>query len=726
MVAMADLVIISNRLPVSVRKTGKNIEIYLSSGGLATGMRGYTKRRGTKWIGWPGLPSDNLTNADKQKIAEKLKAKHCYPVFLTKQQIELYYNGYSNSVLWPLCHDMPVKTGDNERNWQAYQSVNRLFADRALELSKPGSTLWVHDYQLLLVPQFLRQERPNDRIGFFLHIPFPAADSFTANKHAGKLLGGMLGADLVGLHTAGYGRNFLDSCQRLELGTITRDQILLPTRAVKVADFPMGIDYFKFSRAAKQRKVQAEYRKMKDKYHGMQLIATVDRLDPAKGLAERLEAYEKLLEANPNLHGKVIMAMLVIPSREGIAEYQRLKNRIEELVTRINDHFGTEDWQPVEYMYRTMEFEELSALYRRADVAFIAPLRDGMNLVAKEYLASQHGANGVLILSETAGAASELQDAIQVDPAKPRTLVGGLQRALTLPKTELRRRTGTMRRHLQRFTVDRWADSFMSELQRPHGIRLPQTRTLNEERAQELIVAYQTARRRLLLLDYDGVMRSFVRNPSEAKPTREVLAMLRRLGRDKSTDVVLVSGRSRANLQDWFGKLPVALAADHGAVFRRKGGKNWHKITSSSGEWRRPVAVLLRYYADQTPGALVEQKDWAVVWHYRGASPYLAQKHLVALRRILKPICKEYGLQVIEGNKVFEVRPADVNKGRVAQEWLIHDYDFVLATGDDTTDEDTFAALPPGAYSIKVGRGPTLARYRLPNVIAALGLLERL
>ncbi len=365
-------------------------------------------------------------------------------------------------------------------------------------------------------------------------------------------------------------------------------------------------------------------------------------------------------------------------------------------------------------------------MYQRADVAFIAPLRDGMNLVAKEYLASQQRRNGVLVLSKTAGAAEELTQAIHVDPTKPATLVSGLQRALTLPKEELRQRTHTMRRHLRQFTVQRWAERFVHELQRPQTVSPIRTHPLNDARQQKLISAYRSTQRRLLLLDYDGTLRTFERTPEAAQPSRELIALLQQLGNTAGTDVVIVSGRSKADLTAWFGHLPVALAAEHGALFRRKGGHNWHKTSSSDLKWRHPAAVIPRHYADQTSGVLMEQKEWSVAWHYRAASPYQAQKNLVAIRRLLKPFAKRSGLQIVEGNKVLEVRPTDVYKGRVVQEWLTHDYDFVLAMGDDTTDEDMFAAMPPGSYTIKIGHGLTMARFRLPNVAAGVNLLSDL
>jgi trehalose 6-phosphate synthase/phosphatase len=723
---MPNLVIVSNRLPVSIKKTGTSIEVYPSSGGLATGLSSYTKRRGTKWIGWPGLPSDDLSEADKIKVAKQLKKYRCYPVFLTKKQIDEFYNGYSNSVLWPLFHELPIHTGDNQANWDAYRSVNQQFATTTLQLSEPGSTIWVHDYQLLLTPQMLRAERPNDQVGFFLHIPFPKQEVFTPSKHAAKLLAGMLGADLVGFHTSVYTQNFLDGCTELNFGSQNGRQILLQNRTVLATDFPMGIDYGKFARASKQRKVRSEYKRLQRKYAGKKVIATVDRLDPTKGFVERLEAYQELLGTNTHLHGGIVMVMLAIPSRGDIIEYQKLKQRVEELIAAINTEFGNQSWQPIEYMYQTLPFEELSALYQRADIAFVAPVRDGMNLVAKEYLASQPDQKGILVLSETAGAAQELKDAIQVNPAQPKTLVRGLSRALALPTIELQRRTGTMQRHLSKFTVQNWADTFIDSLQKPRTIHKIRVQNMTGKVENELLSAYSHAQSRLLLLDYDGVLRSFTRDPAEAKPTPDVLETLRRLGADTKNDVMVVSGRSRTDLSNWFGDLPIALAAEHGALIRRKGGKNWHKTSGSGLDWQHQILDILEYYAEQTPGASVEQKEWALVWHYRTASPYYTQKHLVTLRRLLKPIVKKHSLEILEGNKILEVRPKDISKRRAAQEWLVHDHDFVLALGDDVTDEDMFTAMPPQAYSIKVGRGQTAARFRLKSVTEVVRLLSKL
>ncbi len=722
----ASLVIVSNRLPVSVKKVDGKLEFYPSVGGLATGLSSYANKPGSKWIGWPGLPSDDLTDSEKRQITRELRKHRCYPVHLSQAQLDDYYNGYSNSVLWPLFHNLEVKVGDTPRNWRAYQEVNQLFADEMLAVSKPGSDVWVHDYQLLLLPAMLRLERPKERIGFFLHIPFPDTKTFGTTKHARELLRGMLGADLVGLHTMSYVEAFLESCRNHHLGIIETKTVTLPNRVVRVTNFPISIDYGKFAKAVKLRAVKRERRKMAWKYRGKKVIVTVDRLDPTKGLAERLIAYKELLQKNPNLHGKVVMVMLAVPSRTDIEEYKRLKIRVEGLVAEINKKFGTLRWQPVEYMYESWPFERLAALYQRADVAFIAPIRDGMNLVAKEYLASRPKHDGVLILSETAGAAEELQDAILVDPARPATLVAGLTKALTMPRSELRRRTTGMQKHLQKFDIQKWADTFVETLQKHVPSPLPSTRSLGKTVQQEIVSKYHQAGKRLLLLDYDGVLRTFAKNPDTATPSARVLKMLERFGSDPQNDVAIISGRSKQDLEDWFGHLPVALAAEHGALFRRNGGKNWHRTSSASRAWKKDITALFEYYSSVTPGASVEQKEWAVVWHYRAASPYYSQKHLVAIKRLLKPIVKSAHLVVHDGNKVLEVHPGDIGKGHVVREWLIQDHDFILAIGDDVTDENMFAALPAEAYSIKVGHGVTEARLRTKGVDEVLDMLGQL
>ena len=724
---MPSLVIVSNRLPVSVKKVDGKLVYFPSVGGLSSALASYTKSGRNKWIGWPGMASDELTKEEMADITRHLKKQNCYPVFLTQKQLNGFYNGYSNSVLWPLFHNLPVTTGDNETNWKAYKAVNKLYAEETLRLAKPTDNLWIHDYQLLLMPEMVRVAWPKSQIGFFLHIPFPESKTFSATKRSRELIRGVLGSGLIGMHTSSYVDNFLDTVRHAQIGLVAPNKVALSTRIVRVADLPIGINYERFAEAGKSLEVTLEYNKLLWKYRGKKVILTIDRLDPSKGLVERLEAYKTLLEQNPDLHEKVVFVMQAMPSRTEIAVYQKLRVTLDNLVEEINARFSTPTWQPVEPIYSAKPFAEYAALFRRADVAFIAPIRDGMNLVAKEYLASRPKGDGVLVLSETAGAAEELKDALLVNPSLPETLVDGLKSALSMKPADFIKRTRKMQRYLKKNTVDKWATTFIETLEKPlPAPQLQLTRPLDVYRTKSLVYDYHQSRKRLLLFDYDGTLQPIVKHPEDAKPSRQTLAMLKRLGSDKRNEVVIISGRDRTVLDLWVKDLPVTLVAEHGAYIKRRGAKTWHKTHYTNSNWKNEVEKLFNDYAHETPGVMIEHKEWAIVWHYRNASPFYAQKNLVALRRLLKPVIKKERLVLKEGKKALEVHHLDISKSHITQEWLLNDQDFVLAIGDDATDEDMFVILPPESYSIKVGRGRSAANYRLPDPTAVHALLRKL
>lgn len=736
------IVIVSNRLPISIKKTDKGLEFYPSVGGLATGLAAYVNDKRNKWIGWPGIPSDNLTKSEREQIAVELRKSNCYPVFLTQKQLDDYYNGYSNSILWPAFHDLPVRAEALEHHdkwWKSYRSVNSAFAGVVLALSDNNSTIWVHDYQLLSLPLMLRAVRPRAKVGFFLHIPFPGLKSFKAIPSAKQLLSGILGSDLVGMHTKRYTENFLKACAELTRDAVampsarsTSGQVIHGTHITQVTDFPMGIDYDRFTKARELSAVKREYRKHQRKYAGMRVILTVDRLDPTKGLVERLQAYQTFLRQNKSIHGKVIMVMLAVPSRTEIEEYKELKEHVEQLVKEITDQFGTTRWKPIDYLYTSMPVEWVTALYQVADVAFITPIRDGMNLVAKEYIASRPHRDGVLILSSTAGAAQELTDALLVNPKRPETLVEALNKAIHMPKRELRQRISRMHSHISTHTVQNWAKTFMGTLQKPlPGTSRRMARSLTRDRRQDIYDSLRRARHPVILLDYDGVLAPHVVNPAKAAPTSAIMATLQKLSAIPNLDMAIISGRSKDDLLTWLGDLPVPLVSEHGASIRS--GKNWKRLTRTSPKWQHDVEPILEKYAANTPGAHVEAKDYSLVWHYRGASPYYAQKHLVILRKTLKRYIATYGLEMHAGDKILEIKPADVNKGAAAAR-LVNDWsttargpiDFILCIGDDYTDEDMFEILPANAYTIKVGRGQTAARLRVKTAAEAQQLLHKL
>jgi trehalose 6-phosphate synthase/phosphatase len=723
---MSQVIIVSNRLPVSVKRENGKLTFSPSIGGLATGLSSYIEDRKNRWIGWPGIASDDLSERDKRKIIARLARHNCVPVFLTQKQIEDFYNGYSNSLLWPLFHDLPFRDSNQARHrqwWQAYRRVNNSFAEAVINIAGSNDRIWVHDYQLLLVPDMLRNQLPRTNIGFFLHIPFPGPKTLPRLNEYKKLLRGVLGADLVGFHTSGYVNAFLENCAAARVGTVGEHQILLNDRVTRVAEFPMGIDYEKYASANKSRVVKAAIRRFKRRYRGLKVIAAVDRLDPSKGLVERLQAYRELLKREPKLRGKVIFSMIAAPSRTDIPAYQKLARRLDELVAEINKAYGRRGWQPVDYMNSAQPFEEVTALFAVADVAFIAPLRDGMNLAAKEFVASKRK-HGMLILSETAGAAEELQDALIVNPLRPESLVNALQQALTMPKRELRSRLKNMQRYLAGHTVQNWAKTFVDTLQKPVPGTRPITRTLKGKLEQALLKDYRQAEKRLLLLDYDGSLVPFRENYGDAKPPQKLLNLLQSLS--AQNDVVLISGRQATDLKPWFKSLNIHLVAEHGALIKKADSKSWQTLVRGETKWKREVQPILEKYAALTPGARVEVKPHSLVWHYRASPPYYAQKYAVTIRRVLRPIIKTYGVQIFQGNKILEVKDPRINKGAAAERWLKGNYDFILAIGDDFTDEELFQVLPFEAYSIKIGRGRSYARFRLSGSPEAQKLLKKL
>jgi trehalose 6-phosphate synthase/phosphatase len=725
---MSQVIIVSNRLPVSIKKEAGKLVFYRSAGGPATGLSSYVSDRKNRWIGWPGIASDELSPTDRENIVAELAKHNCYPIFLSQRQIDDFYSGYSNAVLWPLFHNLKSQTVDNNTHrswWRAYREVNKQYVQAVLNLAENGVRVWVHDYQLMLVPEMLRTEKPDVISGFFLHIPFPDVKNFTRVPEHKKLLNGVLGADLVGFHTPSYVANFIDNCRAGGITVSNDTEPVVGNRSVRVADFPMGIDYEKYASAVKSKPVKAAVRHYRKRYKGLKVIVAVDRLDPTKGLAERLKAYATLLERHPRLRGKVVFSMVAAPSRTDIPAYRRLANRLDSLVAEINGTYGTPRWQPVDYMNELKSFEEVTALFQIADVAFIAPLRDGMNLAAKEFVASKHRA-GVLILSETAGAAEELQDALLVNPKQPETLVKALEQALTMRKRELRRRLRRMQQQLATNTVQEWASDFVSTLQQPVTNNQLIVRTLKGKLELRLLNDWRQAKKHLLLLDYDGSLVPFTADFKAAGPSKSLLRLLETLSVDKTTDVVLISGRSPVELQRWFGQLPINLVAEHGASIKKASSKTWQTIEKVDTRWKQLLEPVLQKYAASTPGARVEIKPHSLVWHYRAAAPYQAQKYSVIMRRTLKPLLKKYGLELLQGNKVLEIKNPRVSKAEAARRWLQRPYDFILDVGDDITDETLFAVLPPMAYGIKVGRGRTQAQYRLPSSKEVINLLRKL
>ena len=574
----------------------------------------------------------------------------------------------------------------------------------------------------------LRKARPEASIGFFLHIPFPSQELIRVLPWRTELLRGMLRADLIGFHTFGYMRHFLSAVTHLLGYPAQNGQIETPNRSVRVDAFPMGIDYERYAQAAASPEAEGHQAEYREALRDTRVILSIDRLDYTKGIAQRLRAFDQLLQRYPEWRGQVSLIMLVVPSRDQVAQYASLKEEIDELVGRINAQYRTISWNPILYFYRSLPLEELAALYRLAEVALVTPMRDGMNLVAKEYVASRLDQRGVLILSERAGAARELSDALIINPTDVGQLVEAMHEALVMPEEEQIIRMSAMQTLVKRYNVFSWTRLFMNQLaytkMKQHTLA---TEKLDAAATTQLLTDFKTAEQRLILLDYDGTLVGFHANPQRAEPDQELRLLLRALTEVPNTRVVLISGRDRGTLDKWLGQLPVDFITEHG-VWLRAAGEEWELFQAMQNDWMRELRPVLELYVARTAGSFIEEKDYSLVWHYRRADADLGEVRARELLAHLAFMTANTELQVMEGNKVLEIKNAGINKGTAAARWLArYPADFILALGDDRTDEDTFRALPPEAYTIKVGStGRSLARFNIGSPAEVRQLLRKL
>ncbi|MBN1255164.1 MAG: bifunctional alpha,alpha-trehalose-phosphate synthase (UDP-forming)/trehalose-phosphatase [Deltaproteobacteria bacterium] len=724
---MRRLLIVSNRLPVSIERKRGQFHFQPSAGGVATGLGSFYKSYNSLWIGWPGITVAKKDENEKEILEKRLLAEfNCQTIFLSQGDVENYYHGFCNKTIWPLFHYFPQFVVYDEALYKSYVRVNKLFCDAVLEVAKEDDIIWIHDYHLMLLPKLIRERMPDATIGFFLHIPFPVYEIFHLLPWRKEILEGLLRADLIGFHTYDYAQHFLGNIRNLigyehTLGHITCDD----HHTIRVDVFPMGIDYEGYAKAPLNPEVQKEAGQLRKKIGDTKLILSIDRLDYSKGIPQRLEAFDSFLQKNPQYKEKVTLILVAVPSRTQVEHYKLLKQQVDELIGKINGEHGTIDWTPISYLYRFLRFPTLNALYSVADVALITPLRDGMNLIAKEYLASKTDGKGVLILSEMAGASQELGEAIIVNPHHQEELVEALEEALAMPEDEQIKRNSIMRRRLQRYNVTRWAEDFVERLisAKEHQQEM-RARTLTPQARQKLIADYHNSTRRLLLLDYDGTLIPFFTRPEEAMPNEELLSLLEGLSEDPRNNVVIISGRDRDTLEQWFGSLNLGLIAEHGAWLKEGG---WKVLEPVANEWKEEIRSILEVHMDRTPGSFIEEKEFSLVWHYRKADAALASLRARELKDALLHFTTNLDLGVLEGSKVMEIRHIGINKGRAAQRWLAKEKrEFILAIGDDVTDEDTFAVLPETAYSIKVGLGPSKARFNIASQHEVRELLQEM
>ncbi|MCP4747530.1 MAG: bifunctional alpha,alpha-trehalose-phosphate synthase (UDP-forming)/trehalose-phosphatase [Desulfobacteraceae bacterium] len=716
---MKTLINVSNRLPITIGD-----KITRSSGGLVSALEDLNETFQLKWVGWAG---GNISDSSqKKKIAKEIrKAFNYYVIFLEEKDAVNYYNGYSNSSLWPLMHYMTTYSRYETEWFEAYQRVNHQFADAVIQQVRRGDQVWVHDYHLMLLPAILKDRSPDLKVGFFLHTPFPSSEVFRCHPNREELMNGLLGADLIGFQTFGYLRHFRSTVLRV-LGIESEMQLIVcKNRKTALGVYPIGINAGKFSEelnSSVYAKHLADYQKV---YKGKKIVLSVDRLDYTKGILQRLDAIEQFLSQYSH-KDKILFIFISIPSRESVEAYQVLVDEVQGRVSQINGKYSTIKNVPLNYIQHSIGFSELCALYSLADACLVTPIIDGMNLVAKEYIACQKEKNGVLILSEFAGAAQELPNALIVNPYDPKQMVEQLNMALKMDEDEKRRRLEPMKERVFCYDAAYWAKVFLNDLssQANSEVEMVNLQRISLKDIQPLIKAKRVA----LFLDYDGTLAELKKKPSDAKPNRAIKNLFAKLEHFPQTDVYITSGRKKEEMINWFGDYNFTLIAEHGFFYSLPRLKKWEAFDNSADlSWMEKIIEVFNHYFGMTPGSCVEVKTSSVVWHYRQSDPEFGTWKANQLVAELYEMLSNLPVEIHHGKKIVEVCSIHINKG-MAMEYFINKnkYDMALCAGDDETDESMFRITGDRITSIKVGPGKTYAGFKVDSPAKFRQFLARL
>ena len=738
-----DLVVVANRLPVDSRTLPDGATEWVTSpGGLVTAMESVMRNVDSgAWVGWGGSPGE----APEPFEADGMSL---YPVHLEQEDVERYYEGFSNATLWPLYHDVIVGPEFHRTWWDSYVTANRRFARAAAAVASKGGTIWVHDYQLQLVPRLIRDERSDVRIGFFNHIPFPSVELFSQLPKRNQVLRGLLGADLVGFQRESDAQNFLSAVRKL-LGYHVEGQLIsvpgigaAPMREVCVQTFPISIDSSTVSALTEDAEVRERAVQLRqDLGDPHKVVLGVDRLDYTKGIRHRLKAWGELLNDGSIDPHETVMIQVATPSRERVEAYRQLRDEVELTVGRINGDHAPIGRPAVSYQHRSFDRRDMTALFMAADVVLVTALRDGMNLVAKEYVASRPDLRGVLVLSEFAGAADELRAAVMVNPHDIDELKSAILRALAMPEEEQEEAMRSLRHQVMENDVQAWAHDFLERLEqagdhlhesRP-GVHLSGDRPSDPRFVDGALHEFAGMPRILIASDFDGVLAPIVEDRDAVQPDAVALAALRELSEMPGVAVALVSGRTLADL-DSHTRMPssVVLVGSHGAEVGALPPWMQSEVLDSTAMAMTPekeellatITAQLRRIARAHPGVEVETKPSAAVLHTRnakGRGSLNATESALEYAMTLPEVTVTPGKEVVEFSVVHASKGAAMDalaRASAADAWLY--------LGDDVTDESVFGRLGDGDVGIKVGGGDTAARLRIADTDAVRDLLERL
>jgi trehalose 6-phosphate synthase/phosphatase len=694
------LIIAANRLPISaIRKPDGKWGLNQSAGGLVSALSGVGNNYEMLWVGWPGVFVEE--GPERDALTQLLLRRGCLPIYLSRSEVDLYYNGYCNNILWPLFHYVPLsfesklsETKNMGLQWEAYQEANELFARVILNAYQPGDAVWCHDYHLMLLPSRLKDEYPSMKVGWFLHTPFPSSEIYRMLPVREELLLSVLAADLIGFHTYDYARHFVSACSRILGFEGTPEGVEDNGDFTRVAAFPIGIDPGRFTQALETERVQAHIHELRQRFQGRKVMLGVDRLDMIKGIPQKLLGFEKFLSEHPEWRDRVLLVQIAVPTRTDVPEYQRLTSQVHEIVGRINGRFGTLGSVPIQHLDCSLAFTELCALYAVTDVCLVTSLRDGMNLVSYEFVACQSKNAGVLVLSEFAGAAQSLgAGALLVNPWNVNDMAAALEDALTMPEAERRERQRQNFTHITMHTAQAWADTFVSELNDTHvEAELRRKRIPPQLFPSRVVEPFTQARHRLIILGYNATLTLLTDNTKKQsrsgvlpmKPIKTTSRMhpvsqecLQRLCDDPTTTLCIFSGSERNRLSQAFAHLPkLWIAAENGCFIRPPlegkhsalstgGPGKWITMVETSNfDWIESVQLVFDYFCERTPRSYVETRETSLVWSYKYADPdFGRQQARDLLQHLWTGPISNAAVDVIQGAKSVEVRPIGVSKG---------------------------------------------------------------
>jgi trehalose 6-phosphate synthase/phosphatase len=719
------LLVVSNREPYIHKKAREGVLVDRPAGGLTSALDDVLQSLGGTWIAWGSGNADRVHVDEYQRVAVP-PGKPAYRlkrVWLPAGVVENYYHGYANQVLWPLCHITLDRVYYRNKFWEDYRTANTLFARAVQEEVEGPSLIWIHDYHLCLVPRWLRDQSITAVLAHFWHIPWPDWSVFRICPQAHEILKGLLGNDLIGFQVPLFAKNFLD-CAREGLGAevdYERRTVRHEGHLTRLRDFPISIDFQKFKALAAAHRTGRQMERIRKKYRLTDRVGVgVDRLEYTKALIKRLQSLQLFFERNEKWRGRFTFIQVAVPTRMR-EPYLTYKKTVEDLVGKINRKFGRPEWQPIVYLDTKIDHPDLVAYYRLADLAIISSVYDGMNLVAKEYTASQVDERGVLILSELAGAAEELEGAILVNPYNIEDFSEQIKKALLMPETERRGRMAALRKQVEEYDIHRWILDILGTM-----LHLSRSKSMTQRHVFE---GWEEIKRKIqgravfLFLDYDGTLTPIVSSPEQADLPEEMRNRINRL--QGKLSLAVISGRSLKDIQNKVGLEGIIYVGNHGAEW---GGVS--QTLGMDGQYDRPLLEeylgRLREATACIPGTFIEDKTITASIHFRQVPiPYLG-KLFHNLFNLSKKYDQVFALR--SGKKVFEIRPRQApNKGAAVLLILekAGESRLPIYVGDDATDEDAFLALKERGISIAIGES-RYADYYLDSQSEMGELLDRL